>query len=893
MARIGRGRRQLSSPIWRASVEEEVDAELAFHVEMRTREYIANGMDPDAARAAAIAKFGNIGYVNAECRTIGHSRERVMERTEYFNELVHDVRFALRQLLKTPAFTIIAVLTLALGIGATTAIFSAVQAVVLRPFPFARPDELVFVFSTWNGNDGGAAIGNYADWRARATSFANLAAIGFTSVTISEGDAPLRTAAARVTANMFPMYGVQPAMGRVFTADEDVPGRDNVVVLSDAFWRSQFGSDRGIVGKTLTINGRPRTVIGVMPPSFDPTDSHESLWLPAAFTPQQLAFHDEHGQYVVGRLKPAVTIAAAQREMEAVSKQMALDYPKTNTGRGAHVQRLADAIIGDYHDRLLVLLGAVACVLLIACGNVANLLLARGAARAKELAIRSAIGAGRGRILRQLLTESFVLALLATVAGILLAWLAIHLLIGAAPANIPRLADTRVNGVVLAFALGLSIVSTLVFGLVPALRIVRGDLQQTLREGGKTSLASARDRVRTVLIAGEVAIALTLLVGAGLLIRTAMYLNTVDPGFKADGLVMARVALRPAPDAEAAASEAEQTFLRIVDALKAQPGIAAAAVTTQAPLGAGGGSNGLVREGGTFPKDVVDARSRMVTPGYLAAMGIPLLRGRDIGPEDVKGGLRVMVLSAAAAKALWPNEDPIGKRVSCCEGSEDDPRYKTVIGIAGDVRTAGPLQDVSPEFYIPIVQAPPIAWRWVNRTMTLVARAKNGDATSIAPTLRTAVKSVDPTLPVWNVFTIGDRIKASMAESRFHLMLLVTLGCVGLVLAAAGIYSVIAYFVALRTHEIGVRMALGATSRDVVRLLTLQGLRPVVIGAIAGSIAALWATRLLANSLRGVRTSDPTTFIAVTAVLLLVALVAILIPARRATAVDPTMALHG
>jgi len=892
MATLGRGRRQLTSLLWKASVDQEVDAEFDFHVEMRTRELIAGGMDPAAARAAAIARFGNITAVNAMCRSIGNQREREMRRTEYFSELAYDARFAIRQLLKAPAFTAVAALTLALGVGATTAIFSAVDAVVLRPFPYAAPDRLVFPMTHWSFGDGNVSVGDYVDWRKRSKSFAEMAAFQFLGVTMTNGETPDRITKAATTTSMFATYGVTPRLGRAFTPDEDQPGRNNVVVLSDGLWRRAFASDSTVLGRSILLGGVPHTIIGVMPASFDPTDSHEDLWTPIAFTPEQIAQHDEHYLTVVARLAPGVTLQAANREMDAIGRQMALDYPKTNKANGVRLRGYTEMIIGDYRTRLLVLLSAVGCVLLIACGNVANLLLARGAARSRELAVRTAIGAGRSRIARQLLTENLVLSLLSSAGGLLLAWLGIRLLLGAAPATIPRLAGTRIDGTVLLFTLALSVLCSVLFGTVPAWRSARANVQQALRDGGRTAVAGTRDRVRTVLIVTEVAIALTLLVGGGLLIRSAMYLNRIDPGFAVAGTLSARVALRPA-DFQNGPERAEQMFARVLDELRAQPGVAAAALTSAAPLGPGGGSNGLVPE--DRPADVsnaIDSRLRMVSPGYLKAMGIPLVAGRDITTQDIRGGLRVMVVSAALARAAWPNESAIGKRIRCCEGDATDPRMKTVIGVAADTHTGGPTQDVRPEFYVPIAQAPADAWRWINGTMTVVARTKSGDASSLTPAIRAAVRAVDPALPVYNVATMDARLQQSMAESRFHLLLLATLGAVGLLLAAAGIYSVVAYFVTLRTHEIGVRMALGATPRDVLRLLTLQGLRPVLAGALIGCVLAMWATRLLRGSLYGVTPTDGMTFIAVTVLLLVVATIAILIPARRATTVDPTKAVQ-
>jgi predicted permease len=630
-----------------------------------------------------------------------------------------------------------------------------------------------------------------------------------------------------------------------------------------------------------------------MPATFDPSDSHEQLWMPAAFTPERLAFHDEHYLTVVGRLRTNVTIAAAQQEMSLIARRMSDEYPTTNADNSSHVVPLGGTLIGAYRSQLFVLLGAVACVLLIACVNVANLLLARGATRATELAIRSAIGAGRSRIVRQLLTESLVLALVAAAAGIGLAWIGVRVLVAAAPANIPRLTTTHIDGWVLLFALGVAVVSSVLFGLVPALKASRGNLEATLREGGRQGAAAPRDRVRSALVACEVAIALTLLVAAGLLIRSAIYLEHLSPGFDPAGILSARVALR-SMEYKQGAEEAEQTFTRILAAVRAAPGVQAAALTSQAPMGPGGGSNGIVAEGKTPDiRNAVDARFRMVTPGYLSTMRIPLVAGREIDESDLRDAPRVAVISEALAKVLWPGQNAVGKRFACCEGNPGDPRWKTVVGVAADVRSGGPTRDVQPEFYLPMVQVPNEAWSWVGRTLTIVARASNGFGASITPGIRAAVKSVDASLPVYSVFTMDQSIAQSLAEQRFHLMLLVTLGAVALLLAAAGIYSVISFIVALRTHEIGVRLALGATGRDVVRLLTRQGLRPVLAGALLGIVSSIWATRLLRGSVYGVQTSDPVTLVGGVVVLLTAAMLAIAVPARRATHVDPTTALHG
>jgi len=881
--------RQLTSLLWRAPVDEEVDAELDFHVEMLARELVESGVAPGVARAEALRRFGDFDAVLTTCREAGRQRDRDMRRTEYLAELRQDAAYAIRQLRKSPAFTAVAVLTLALGIGATTAIFSVVRSVVLRPLPYAHPERVTAVFERYEDHDGQMSDGNYVDMEAQAKSFTHLAAELYTSFNLAEGDAPERVAAGRVTHNFFEVFGVKPALGREILPEEDQPGRELVVVLSHDLWTSRFGADPRVIGRAIRLGGRDYTVVGVMPEGFDPTLSEERLWVPIAFTPERRAQHDEHHLLVVGLLRPGVSSSQATGEVDRIMRDLAQRYPDQTGQRGGRVRPMADVLTGDYRQRLFILLGAVAFVLLIACGNVANLLLARGAARTKEIAVRAALGAGRGRIARQLLTESVVLALVAAVVGVALAYVGVRALVAAAPPDIPRLTQTRIDLPVLAFALGAAVLSSLVFGLVPALRASRQDLQGTLREGGR-GMGSARDTVRNVLVAAEVALALTLLTGAGLLVRSAINLQAVRPGFDPSGVVTARLAL-PQP-AYADPARVTRTFTEIVDRLKASPGVTAAAVVSGAPMGpGGGGSNGLIPEGRPLAMEsTIDARLRIITPDYLSAMRIPLKQGRAFTPQDAAGRERVMIVSEGFARRAWPNESAIGKRVACCEGGPDDPRWKTVVGVAGDVRSVGPAVDAVPEFYLPIDQAPAEAWDWLQRALTIVARGR--DAGTVTTAMRDAVRVVDPTLPLYSISTMNDAIRAATAEARFHTMLLGAFGVLGLILAAVGIYSVIAYFVSLRTHEIGVRMALGARPRDVVRLMTWQGLRPILVGVAVGTAAALAATRLLRGSLYGVSASDPLTLTVVAASLVAVGLVATLIPARRATRVDPTRALQ-
>ena len=883
--------RQFRSLIGRASVEQEVDGELAFHLEMRARELVEGGMDPAAAREEARRRFGDVEGVRKECRKIGRQRERDVRRVEYLAEAGQDVRFALRQLARSPGFAAVAVLTLALGIGPTTAIFSAVEAVVLRPFDFAHPDRTVMVRERWRDQEGSVSAGNYVDWQRRSTSFDQLAAIQPASFNLAEGEVPERVVGARVSGSYFAVFGVPPALGRTFDATEDQPGHADVVVLSRGLWTRRFGADPAILGRSIRLNGRPHTVLGVMPAGFDPFLAEEQLWAPIAFTPARRTMHDEHYLVVVGLLRPGVPLPRAQAEMDGVAQQLEREH-REDADRGVRLQLLSESLVGDYRERLLLMLGGVTLVLLIACGNVANLLLARGAVRAKEISIRAAIGAGRGRLVRQLLTESAVLGTLSAVAGVALAWVAIRVLVASSPPGIPRLDQARIDGAVLAFALALALASSLAFGMAPALRAARADLQRALRDGGRTSLGAVRDGVRTFLIVGEVALALTLLAAAGLFIRSAWYLQRVDPGFDPRGLITARLTLPPRGYREGAADVA-RTFEEVVDRVRRSPGVRNAAATSQAPMGPGGNTNGLLPEGRTpEPKNFIEARLRMVTPEYFATLGVPLRRGRVLTREDFAGAPRVMVVSEALARAAWPAQDPIGKRIACCEGTPEDPRWKTVVGVVGDVRSGGPTQEPGPEFYLPLPQVPAEAWDWVQRTMTVVARADGVDASTLAGSLRAAVHAVDPDTPLYGIATMEERRRGTIAVTRFHTMLLATVGAIGLVLAAVGIYGVIAYFAASRTQEIGVRMALGASARHIVRLVAWQGMRPILVGTAAGTIAAVCVTRLVRGAVYGVSTTDPATFAVVAATLVVIGLVAAYVPARRSTRTDPAQALR-
>jgi putative ABC transport system permease protein len=856
----------------------EVDQELAFHIEMRTRELMAQGVSEPEARRQATERLGDAGALKHRLVAIGQSTHR----REVLSECWHDVRFAIRQMIAAPAFAAIAIGTLAVGIGGTTAIFSAVRAVVLQPFPWAHPDRTAIVFERWHDQDGSVSVGNYADWSTMTSTFTQLAAEQFVGLTLDAAPAPERVSGGRVTQNFFTVFGQRPLLGRTFHPDEDTPGNDHVVVLSEGLWRSRFAGDSAILGRPITINVAPYIVVGVMPAAFDPTLAEEDLWIPAAFTPAQRAEHDEHSLVVVGLLTPTATVDAARRDLVQAAAVLASRYPRDDAQRSATAYPLGQYLIGNSRSQLLVVLGAVSLVFLISCVNVANLLLARSSVRAREIAIRAAIGAGRGRLVRQLLTEGAVMSLLASVLGVALAALLIRVLVAAAPVGvIPRLEQTHINLDVLGFALTVAAIATITSGLVPALRLARQDPHETLRgEGRGIGAGRSRERLRSALVTIEVTLALMLLVGSGLLVRSAVVLERTPEGFDMAGLSAASVSLPPT-------TYRDPTVVRHAFEQIAQQ----VTLVSRRPLAGAGSENGLVPEGRPLrPESAIQSSMRIISADYFATMRIPIRRGRTFTAVDVRGANRVAIVSQRFADVAWPGQDPIGRRFVCCEGSQTDPLWKTVVGVAGDVRSNGPARPIVPEFYLPIDQTPDAAWNWIGQSMTMIVRGPSPSAA--ASVMRAAVRGLDATLPVSNIETTDQAFRTRLAPARFNALLLGALAGIGLMLSAAGIFGVIAYFVALRTHEIGVRRALGATSNDVLWLMTRQGLEPVLLGLILGTVASLLSARLLSSALYGVTAWDPLTFGVVGLILGGVALAAILLPARRVTRIQPTRALQ-
>jgi predicted permease len=857
-------RRAFRLHLRKGTVEQDVNDEIAFHLDQAARELMADGMEPQAARDEALRRFGEVERVRRTCREIGRQRHRGRRRTEVFSELWQDTVFAVRQLRKAPAFTLIAVFTLALGIGATTAIFSLLDAVVLRPLPFDHPERIVTLFMTDRGNLRSISAGNFLAYRAGARSLAGLSAKTDGSFNLAGEGEPERVVGARVSAGYFEIFGARPLLGRTIEPADDSPGRDRVVVLSHRLWHDRFAADPRVVGRDIHLNGVVHSVIGVMPAAFDLRSNDSRLWVPLALTPEQATNYGDSYLRLQGRLRPGVPLAVAQVELSALAKRLETVDLRSNRGRGVKVEAFLDRLLGGLRRRLLILFGAVGCVLLIACVNVANLLLARGAARSREIAIRAALGAGRWRIVRQLLTESLVLCLAGAAAGVGLAHLGLEGLVAISPAGVPRLESAGIDGPALAISFALALAASVLAGLVPALRTARPDLQTLLKEGGRSlGSGSPRDRVRTGLLVAEVALALVLLAGAGLLIRSAIGLQQVAVGFDSAGVLTAQVALPHADYPEPVRAVA--AVQRVVDDARRIPGVESAAAVSILPLSHNDSSSTLEIEGHPVPVEKrLEASTREVSPGYFQAMRIPVLHGRDFTAGDRAGAPGVVAVSPAMARLAWPGEEPVGKRLAWSVDDKTGPDWRQVVAVVGDVRQGDLADPMRPTIYLPMAQSAP---------------------------LRRAVLGVDPRLPVFDVTTLDEIRAASVATTRFNMLLLTALGGIGLLLAAVGIYGVISWFVSQRTQEIGLRMALGATERGVLTLVAWQAMRPVLAGLIVGLAGAVAATRALSSLLFGVTATDPATFAGVLVVLGGAALLASWLPARRAARVEPTRAL--
>ncbi len=792
---------------------------------------------------------------------------------------LQDLRYAARALRKSPGFTAIAALTLALGVGATTAIFSVVNAVMLRPLPFTEPDRLVRIWES-NVERGWPTFAvshpNFLDWRSQSRAFESLAATnnaGFTWTSNGEAEVVLGLS---VTATFLPTLKISPALGRNFLDDEDRPGGNTrVVLLGDGFWRRAFGADPTVVGRTITLNSQPYTIIGVLPPSFRWGIYNDML---APLAPDPARNRADHRLSVIGRVAADSSIDQARTELETIAARLGQQFPESNKGWGIVVNSFYDWLIPETTRRsLLVLLGAVALVLLIACVNVVNLLLARASGRQRELSIRVAMGASRRRVVRQLLFEASLIAIVAATIGIAIAFASTRLLVALGPDSVPRLDELSIDARVFAFAILVALSMMLIFASVPAIHAARQDPQDGLRADGRSvTSGSGRRRIRAALTIGEVALSVALLIGAGLLMRSFARLQQVDPGFSVSGLMTARVNL-PANAYPNAASR-RAFYERFLEDLRGRAGIEAAAISSGPPL-SGDFTGGDVRLPTQTNDEAGSAAWRLVGPGYFAALGIPI-RGREFTMQDTIGGPPVAIISAALAKKYFPNDDPLGRTLLMRSFTEDP---HTIVGVAGDVRTFGLDEDAGFVFYGSATQY--AGWN----PMSLVWRSP----VRSADTVRASLRSIDPNVPISTIESMDTLIDRSMGPRRFNLYLLGAFAAVSLALAAIGLFGVMAYLVAQRTREIGVRLALGATRGEVFRLILGRGMALAAIGAAGGVGAALWLTRVMETLLFSVSRTDPITFVAVPAALIVVAGLACYLPARRAMKVDPVVALRG
>ena len=806
-----------------------------------------------------------------------------------------DVRYGLRLLAGKPGFASIAVLTLALGIGANTAIFSVVNGVLLRSLPYAESDRLVFAAESVGGRPMPVSYPNFLDWRTQQSVFQKLAAYSADDFKMAGLDQAERVTGELVSDDYFELLGMTAIRGRSFLPEENSkPGAGPVAVISHGFWQSRFGGDDKVLGRIVRLNEADFTIIGVAPEGFHGFSGIAEVWMPMMMYSELypatarfnfLAARDIHWHRVLGRLNPGVSLATAQTEMETIGARLAKDFPQANEGRGVTLIAARERVVAKLRTPLLVLLAAVAFVLLIACANVANLFLARAAARSREMAIRLALGASRWRVIRQLLTESLIVAALGGATGLLLALWGVELLVSVLPISLPRFAAVGIDARVLAFTSAISIITGVLMGVVPALQASKTELNQTLKEGSRSAGGPRGNRVRSALVAAEIALALMLMIGAGLMLRSFQRMLTTDAGFKPDHLVTLRF---DAPNKKYQDEQRTTLGQRMVERLEAVPGVESVGATFVDPFVWAGINLAYTIEG----KPPIDPAERdtvyyhNISPNYLHTMGIPLRAGRDFALGDDLRSPQVMIVSASFARRYWPDEDPLGKRVKFGPESSTKP-WMTVVGVAGDMKFRTLRQDETAE---PVIYTPLLQTRVVI-SISLIVRTKV-DSSSMLVTLRREVQAFDPDIPVYSVATIEDRLRDQTAETRSYALLLALFAMLAVLLAAMGIYGVMAYSVAQRTHEIGVRIALGAQPRDVQRLVVGHGMLIAMIGIAAGLIGAFSLTRVMSALLFNVSATDPMTFVVIALTLVAVALVACLIPARRATKVDPMVALR-
>ena len=869
----------------KSRVERELSDEIRFHLEKLIEVNVARGMSVNDARYAALRELGGVEQIKQECRDV--------RRVNYLEDLIQDLRYGLRMLAKSPGFAVVAVLTLALGIGANTAIFSILNPVILRPLPYKDPGRLGVLWTDnvrQNLHEERTSYPNFEDWRKQNHVFEDMAFCSSFTVNLTGEDQPERIVAARVTSNLFSMVGVSPILGHSFTP-EDEARANRVLVLSHGLWQRRFGSSDEVLGKRLEIDGAPAVVIGVMPALFQLPGSDVQFWEPHAMFPGWNQTRVERGVpsgYVVGRLKPGVTFREAQMDMNVVGSRLARQYPELASstdffGFAVNVVPLSVQTTGkQIRLALWLLFAAVVMVLLVACANVANLLLARGAGRQRELAVRTALGAGRTRLARQLLTESVLLSFSSGALGLIFAALGVRTLVCLAPQDVPRLDQVGIDHAVFAFAIGLSLITSILFGLAPAWKVSQSDPQDSLKNAVRGLAGSLGiRRTHSLLVVSEYALAIVLLVGAGLLIRSLLRVQAVDPGFRPERVLIARVIQSSIKPEAQWAGLYPQALARIM----AIPGVQAAGAIDNFFFQSFPDDT-IIPEGKTVAAARVGAEQVMddgVSVDYFRAVGVPLLKGRFFSEQDRPNSPRVAIINKTLARRFWSSEDPIGKRFRFGFQKPTDP-WISVVGVVGDMHRDGLTRVPVSQAFLPLTQDPA-------RGMDFVVRAAS-DPRTLAAAVRSAINSVDKTVPVFNVSTLDEQLHERTASMRFETTLLSAFATLAMLLAAVGIYGITSYSVAQRTHEIGVRMALGARRVEILTLVLGQGLRLSLAGVGIGLVGAVPLTRFLSSLLYEVKSTDLITYVIVSVTLTAVAVIACHVPARRATKVDPMFALR-
>jgi putative ABC transport system permease protein len=863
---------------------QDVDEELAFHLEMRVRELIAEGETPERARELALQRFGDYDGSRNECLEINERRRRHMTRTEYLTELRQDVGYALRMLRRTPGFTLVAVLTLALGIGANSAIFSVVHGVLLRSLPYQSAERLYQPRMLYPDGTAYTALSapDFMSVREGNRVFDRVEAYSTGVFTLLGAGEPQEVRGANVSEGMFELLGLSLALGRGFAVEEHRAGAGSVTVLDHGFWRQVFGGSADVLGRTVTVGGDPYTIIGVLAPGAglpDPADMYAPLEYGETFSAATASGRRSEYLDVIGHSREGVTATQVEEDLRRLGTALQTEFPDSNGSLTFTTTSLRSMIVGDVEKPLFVLLGAVALVLLVACANVANLLLARASARQAELAVRVAMGAGRGRLLRQLLTESIVLAVAGGAVGLLIAYWATGALVSAQPADIPRLDEVGLNGTVVLFTLGISLLTGIGFGLLPALQATGVRLTRALREGGRGGgQGKGAQRMRATLVVAEMALSVVLLMGAGLLIRSFVGMTRVAPGFQAEQAMAFRITLQG--DEYAGARQIRDRIMQFEARLRTLPGVTSVGATTSLPLSGLGSVIDFSVIGAPAPPPNVNEEIGVasVTPQYFATIGAPLVRGRAFTEYDRDGAPPVAIINEAAVRRWFPDRDPIGQQVAMSGVTQE------IVGVVGDVRQRQPIEAVQPQLFSPYAQR-------TTRALRIVVRSAD-DPVALAPTIRAEIRRVDPNLALTDFTPLDQLIDLSVARPRFYTALLTLLAGVALMLAATGIFGVMSYAVAQRSREISIRMALGARTDQVLRMIVGQAVVLAGAGAVIGVAGALILARLIQSQLFGVGILDPLTLGGVLAVLIGSAAAASLLPARRAARLDPANALR-